>query len=856
MADEGKRNGLPSEGLQSGIPTQVLKRRYFQASPSPPKMKNGPEDMNDTTTSISPAGSNTSSSSRELRSEEAELAAVIAKVTGRASPFVNEFDGGKRKFTILCGDAANASELPEGTTSFTNKDTFGNKDFLSSVPSKIPSENYKKPRIVGVEMKKTFGDGSSVPVEHDGSKISNDLPVKAKLNRTFDVIRGVSNNSSDDTLPGEGKSTLIDSKTATKSTALNGKPTESTDQIPQGNNAGPMNVADTINTGNEDHKNRKVAYDLVNIDNSQVKVDSETVQDSKTESKNSKVPDSMSLKENAPVKGKDGPTKAVSNLDTGKVKAIFPINNSVVRVKSYDKDRSEIEQNVINRRMAARNATAIAEFDPLVTMSPEAKKLAMWSTVNPPRKFMDGLDELVYNSSTDSPVRSSEIHVKTPNDESFKNVQDNLNKEHPTKLTTDPSNDNEGFAKGTDKQTDLKTPLDKLPSKNILIIKSISGKDGGELGDDGSAKGRSIFRSSRWMVFVLLLIVVSISILVTLMIFGFNLQFFYNSGSDITDGVIHVEQYETPIGQPEGLIDMFQEDGFLLDKNLNTAELESIYEVLPGEEDFAEEIDFHSSTGKFKGKEFMNPLLNGDGSLKGNSKPTRQSVCSSLDSKVAGACGKIKPLLLKLLFKSILLCQESEDILMPGYIQMYRYLNSFLSSFGGFAAVQTRMLEDRVNQLESYTLGDQKLDYHKLFKMVYFEVASGSINNTDPFSATILFTCLHRHLQYLALTLEYILTIHPDQSLQLAFDTAYEKTLAKHHTWIVKSIYDVGMNMLPTKNRATLLLSIRQVEKVAIPELEESLSLVISELTILNDLGESILNQTDVFSVIPEQVIT
>ena len=277
--------------------------------------------------------------------------------------------------------------------------------------------------------------------------------------------------------------------------------------------------------------------------------------------------------------------------------------------------------------------------------------------------------------------------------------------------------------------------------------------------------------------------------------------------------------------------------------NDHVAFLEDIYHESNNHEGFAE-----STT--------LKEMTNLDRRNEGTSRPLHRTICSLFRHKEGAICLKIKPHILKLLFRSIKQCQASGDIVLTNYILMYRYMNSFLSSFGGFAAIQSKMLEDRLKQLENYTLGSNGSHYQKLFQMVYFEVSTGYVANLTPFSGTVLFTCLHRHLQFLTLALEYVLALEPHDSLTPAFKSAYEEILSSHHIWFVKSVYNVGMSLLPINSQAALLLSIRQMENFALEELQESLKSIVSELKTLNNVTESMLVQTNALSVVPTEVVT
>lgn len=217
---------------------------------------------------------------------------------------------------------------------------------------------------------------------------------------------------------------------------------------------------------------------------------------------------------------------------------------------------------------------------------------------------------------------------------------------------------------------------------------------------------------------------------------------------------------------------------------------------------------------------------------------------------------QMKPTMLQILYVNILRCNSGGDIVLAEYIRMYRLLNAFLSNFGSFATVQTQMLEDRIRNLEIRHQGVNRLEYQTVSGMIRFEVAAGTVGDIDPVSGTILFTCLQRHLQYLALALHAIIPLPRDEPLLHPFESAYRTVLARHHNWFVEKFYLVGLAMLPSKEQAVTHLRMTQGEDITMEELMASLKFIVRELDELTEATEVVLETSGVLGRIPTEVVT
>lgn len=214
----------------------------------------------------------------------------------------------------------------------------------------------------------------------------------------------------------------------------------------------------------------------------------------------------------------------------------------------------------------------------------------------------------------------------------------------------------------------------------------------------------------------------------------------------------------------------------------------------------------------------------------------------------------MKPTVLKLLYHNILKSHVNGDINMKSYTNMYRYLNSFLTTFGSFAATQSKMLNDRIHTLEK--LREHNTNYALASTMLEFEIETGLIDNEYPISGSMIFTCLHRHLQYLTEALGNIKKLRHNQSLSVAFKNAYEDLLADYHHWFVEKFYLLGLSTLPTKGHALQRLNERFVEESTLAQLSAGIKIIIEELKKLTDVTEVLINMHNITRRIPAQVIT
>lgn len=149
---------------------------------------------------------------------------------------------------------------------------------------------------------------------------------------------------------------------------------------------------------------------------------------------------------------------------------------------------------------------------------------------------------------------------------------------------------------------------------------------------------------------------------------------------------------------------------------------------------------------------------------------------------------------------------DFDDVLIREYLVAYNEFVKFLEYLGHVFYFVVVDVKDKIQIMHNY-LEKNPDHYETIGKMVKYEqsqnmfVNNGTAYKTTGGSRTIL--RLHRALIFIYKFLTGLYSADQKaKSSQLCWD-AYDSTLAKHHTWIVKNTVKIGVKVLP--RRETLL---------------------------------------------------
>ncbi|XP_060881109.1 ceramide-1-phosphate transfer protein [Metopolophium dirhodum] len=137
---------------------------------------------------------------------------------------------------------------------------------------------------------------------------------------------------------------------------------------------------------------------------------------------------------------------------------------------------------------------------------------------------------------------------------------------------------------------------------------------------------------------------------------------------------------------------------------------------------------------------------------------------------------------------------QDDDVDVKNYVLAYQELCKFCSQLGRLFGFVVSDLEDKIGLLSQLMTEDeqhfstvQSMITHETSKDLVFSGRSGSI--------TLL--RLNRGLEFIILFMSKLVHLQPNDSTKHCAQEAYNKTLARHHSWIIRNGALFAMNFLP-----------------------------------------------------------
>jgi len=135
------------------------------------------------------------------------------------------------------------------------------------------------------------------------------------------------------------------------------------------------------------------------------------------------------------------------------------------------------------------------------------------------------------------------------------------------------------------------------------------------------------------------------------------------------------------------------------------------------------------------------------------------------------------------------------DNYVAGYWEIYKFLNLLGSLFSWVSADIAAKLET----LQEFLSSEKKNHYVTISSMIDYEVEQGLIENDRMNCGSRALLVLHRALEFVIEWLNEIAEVDADGRVSDVTKIAYNKTLKKHHPWLVQKGAKLAMGLLPTK---------------------------------------------------------
>lgn len=136
---------------------------------------------------------------------------------------------------------------------------------------------------------------------------------------------------------------------------------------------------------------------------------------------------------------------------------------------------------------------------------------------------------------------------------------------------------------------------------------------------------------------------------------------------------------------------------------------------------------------------------------------------------------------------------------MDSYLLAYRELSKFFQDLGTVFGFINSDVASKLAIMEEYRANQEVCaHYAKLRVMMAYERKSGAIENQRKPSGSRTLLRLHRALEFIAALFQNLSSANDDTKMGGLAQECYERTLAKHHPWLIRKGAVLALYSLPT----------------------------------------------------------
>lgn len=145
---------------------------------------------------------------------------------------------------------------------------------------------------------------------------------------------------------------------------------------------------------------------------------------------------------------------------------------------------------------------------------------------------------------------------------------------------------------------------------------------------------------------------------------------------------------------------------------------------------------------------------------------------------------------------------DKNAISLDHYLEGFKELLKFFHSLGSIFLFVTSDLENKIGLLENYKYyekGECNLAYTTIQSAIEYETKENLLRDTKRLSGARTILRLHRALEFISMLMLNLSKLESDAETAPAAREAYSGSLAKHHTWTIRTIASFAMRTLPQK---------------------------------------------------------
>ncbi|XP_003426637.1 ceramide-1-phosphate transfer protein [Nasonia vitripennis] len=182
---------------------------------------------------------------------------------------------------------------------------------------------------------------------------------------------------------------------------------------------------------------------------------------------------------------------------------------------------------------------------------------------------------------------------------------------------------------------------------------------------------------------------------------------------------------------------------------------------------------------------------------------------------------------------------DEDDIDIRAYLEAYNELYKFFQLMGSVFSFVSSDLKQKIEILQGLIDKDQE-NYVTVKKMIEYEKENNLLRKSDFVNGARTLLRLHRGLDFISEFLRQLGELSDSDNTSTCCKDAYNKTLAKHHPWLIRKAAIVAMYTMPSREMLFKKVCGDNVQKNvdALPKMLEITSHVITRTHTVYEVHE------------------
>ena len=141
---------------------------------------------------------------------------------------------------------------------------------------------------------------------------------------------------------------------------------------------------------------------------------------------------------------------------------------------------------------------------------------------------------------------------------------------------------------------------------------------------------------------------------------------------------------------------------------------------------------------------------------------------------------------------------QEDDIDLKAYLDAYNELYKFFQLMGSVFGFVSSDLKQKIEVLVEL-VGKDELNYITIKSMITYEKENNILDKGNHTNGARTLLRLHRGLDFIREFLRQLSELSDSDKTSSCCQEAYNKTLAKHHPWVIRKAAVVAMYTMPTR---------------------------------------------------------